>query len=408
MYKEILQLFKNSRKKLSRGLKIQICGFYLLIALMLPTIMGTMQVKENIVKSTQHMHRIVDDYFDEDERSFFSEADSVDRLQKLYHWLNESFDYMITNRQTVEFSNKTLPDSLKIGIPHEGTILNIHDSLQVNTHFFEHYTIELSHGRFFLEEEYHISNEPLPILLGNSYLEHFELGEIVTIGYLTKEWTAQIVGFITAESFYNNERDLEFLNKYVILPSLEFDGKDSALELDKKFGLILYLDKTSGIIVSERTGLEIQNLLTIKSLELDLRPYIVIGVSGFYLSMWGIESEYLFNILMLTAAMLTMCSILCVSLNTAGKCTALKKEIAIFIANGYSRKKVILALIMEVASYNLWGLMLGVLLSYFSTQKLILIPFLILFCCCLVAELIYPLFALKKIRVAYALRGDHL
>lgn len=143
---------------------------------------------------------------------------------------------------------------------------------------------------------------------------------------------------------------MEVLDKYVILPSLETEDIYSE---DESFMLKLYLDKCSGFISTELTAQELQMLVTQQCLSLDITPFSIEGVSSFYLTMWGIESDQLKIVMLLFAIVIGICSAIAVALNIINKIMERKYEYTIIRINGIDTIVIYRAIFLETFIINL-------------------------------------------------------
>ena len=301
--------------------------------------------------SSDTLYKINDNFIDEEEAMFFAQSDCLSILIELYKWEtnNEYFSYIVLNRQRVYIPPEYKIDS-SFQYDVEYGISDHYASLQVNDLFFQKFNIKCDEGRLFEKNDYSTNNKVMPILLGYSYKELFSLGDYINLSYLGVDFKCEIVGFLEQGCFFNNGNDLEILDKYVILPSLETEDIYSE---DESFMLKLYLDKCSGFISTELTAQELQMLVTQQCLSLDITPFSIEGVSSFYLTMWGIESNQLKIVMLLLAIVIGICSAIAVALNIINKIMERKYEYTIIRSNGINTIVIYRAIFLETFIINL-------------------------------------------------------
>lgn len=307
----------------------------------------------NIQESLDTLYKINDSFIDEEESLFFARADCLDVLKAFCDWEcnNEYFSYIIMNRQLVYVpANYKLDNTLQYGFKYGMGITDHYASLQVNDTFFQHFNIKCSEGNLFKKEDYSTENTVLPVLLGYSYIEYWSVGDSISLSYLGSNFECKVVGFLEEGSFFNDGKNLESLDKYIILPSLE--AKDIYSE-DVSFMMKLYLDKCSGFISTALTEQELQMVVTQKCLALDIRPYCIEGVSSFYLSMWGVENNQLKVILLLLSIIIGGCSLVAITLNVMSKIMERRYEYAVICINGIDRLDIHGAVFLETLMINL-------------------------------------------------------
>lgn len=350
---------------------------------------------------TQTLHKINDNFFGEEEQKFFSRYDNVDILKKLFIWedQNESFDYIVMNKQNISTEYIDLPFNFQVGHNFGEETPNLYRSIQANSRFFKYYNIELSKGDYFQEADYILDND-IPVLLGDSYNEYLDLNEGFEISYLGKSLNCYVKGFISKESYINNGYNIEYLNDIMVLPSLNIDEID-----DRYFALKLYLDKCSGYIYAKQDINLLQRNLTSKCIELDISPYTIEGLNSFYLSMWGLEGKQLKNIFLGMLVLVFVTSIICISINESIKISKLKKYYSIYIMNGIPRKNVTFSIVLEILLLNCIAMLVATIIC-----SLLLFPvnYLIISISTLISTVIssiYPLICFKTINLSTAIRG---
>ena len=408
----IIHILKNSinmKKKENILLLIQSFITYFLIILILNMINSTNNKVDQLELATRTLYKVTDNFILEYEKQFFKQQDNVEILKKLYEWekQNEQFIYIIANQQNVGKDKEYFPKIFEIGYDAGQETLGTYKSLQVNSNFLTHFSVSTSDGRLFLEKDYSSNNEILPILLGNDYKIYCKLNQNITLYYLGKEFTCEIVGFLEKDSYYNNGYDIKSLDRYIILPSIEMNLNTLPLNAEEKsFELKLFLDKCAGYLYSDCSGAYLQNLINSKCYDLDIQPYSIEGVFSFYPTMWGLEGESLLNLMILFVGIILVSSVLCMSINMSSKIIFFKKYYAIIIANGVEIKKIFWAVALEILLMNMLPLILAMLLATLILGQLPIIHMLIICIAIFILSYIYPFSILSRIQISKVLRGD--
>ena len=374
----IFHLIKNSinfYKNRTFLLLLQNISVYLIIIFLLGL---TYESKINMLKlnkSTSNIYKVSDNLIDDEERRFFSQSNSLAILDDFYNWskTNDNFMYIIANQQPISLE-KDLPAQFLYDLNQ----LNIYKSLQVNQNFIDHFSIEVETGNLFTNESYSIDNKVVPILL-----------------------ECKVLGFLKQNSYYNNSYNLQYLDDYIILPSLEYQNY---LEYSESFIKKLLLDKCSGYIVTKLSPKYIQSIYTKKCFELDIIPYTINNISSFNLTMWGLEGEQLEKIFASFSILIILSTIICISIIQSSKIIHYTYYYCIMIINGVSKNTILISNIIEILFINIFSLLLScLLLNNFITYINFIILFLFSIFITLLSS-IYPYIVIKRIKLTKELK----
>lgn len=368
------------------------------ISLSLFNVSNTSTKKLNTI--TKSLYKVSDNYVGEEETMFFSRSDNVGLLKKLYEWENAQtdFQYLVMNRQSVAAARHNWPDCCKLGSESDEGLC-ILKSIQVNQRFFQYFDISLSEGELFQDTDY-LLDEDVPVLMGSAYRDVCSVGERFDLYYLGRSVPCSVSGFVDESCYINNGEDVEYLNNFILFPSLELTTVDDAY-----FALKLYLDKTSGYIQTDDDPGNMQNKITEACVGLDLLPYTMEGCNSFYLSMWGLEGKELQKIFLSMLVLVCITTVVCVSLNYGLKIRHLKKIYAVHIANGASRKSVVLSILLEILLLNATAMVLANLCCSFVDMTQSLWSLILAVIAMTVASSLYPLRCFHKLNLAAAIRG---
>ena len=408
MKRHILWESLKVRKKESVLLIIQgVLLFVLIITIINISYENTGSLKQ-LNQTASLIRKMTDNFILEEERKFFSQPDNILLLKEFYEWekSNIIWKYVIASRQNVSTVDKELNEIFEIGYEARQRTEGVYKSIQINDEFFKHFSLNVNEGRKFSKEDY-VYKDLLPVILGDEYRGIFSLNENFSIYYLGIELNCEVVGFLDKNSYFNNGYDLELLDYYIVLPSIEkFMSKDFSEDEIKSFELKLYLDKCAGYIISDNSSRFLQTQISKKCYELDMLPYSIVGESNYYPTMWGIEGKQLGNILSCFAFFIILNSILCISLNMAAKITTLRRMYVIYILNGVRKSDILWAIIGEISLVIMTSETLAAFILYcywgqISISRFILLHFIVSF-----LSSIYPWQMLKKIELTLMIKEE--
>jgi predicted nucleotidyltransferase len=203
-------------------------------------------------------------YLDEDnDRDFQKLLTFKNRLNN-----SDMFTYMEIMAQPVEVVSRVIPDIFLRGYEsgfsdysistYDDEDLYVVKSLQVSAPFFKELSIEVLDGNDFTEEDYLFwKGKEVPVLLGNAWQGHIDIGDKFEAYYFFEKTTFVVKGFIKEQSFYYSRSEGDFVSceRYMILPSFLVD---EATKISK----LLLLQQMTGMIsttLSYEQTLEIYN-----------------------------------------------------------------------------------------------------------------------------------------------------
>lgn len=290
--------------------------------------------KSKVLKySNESMYYICDNFTGEKEQSFFSSQNCIKKLKDFNRWLtdNGDFEYLCIRNQSISINNKS------------------YDSIQVNQLFFEKNDIEII-GEQFSDKNYSIESmeDEIPILLGESFMGKYEIGDKIEFYYLgSNKFKGFVKGFVSKESCYKDNEQVYSLEKKIIIPLLEFE-KEPQNRSEWSLQLRLYLDRNSGALISDYPVAYLQSILTSKCAELKIEPYIIQNHIYYNLNAWGLSGNNLLEMYQLFVFFLTVMLGVILSLETVEKFIKLRKKYSIAYYSGFSEIQILSSIIIGI------------------------------------------------------------
>lgn len=190
---------------------------------------------------------------------------------------NEQLSFFNLINQPVEIYNREIPDMFLQGYENgdakssifefEGKTCYITKALQVSEGFFYEFNINLEEGEIFDKQAYvYRSEKNIPVLLGNSYRNYFQVGDVIECNYLFEKVSLEVKGFLQDNAFFYDRIEGNFVSceRYIIMPALE-------TEETNYFSRIMLLQQMEGMIVSDlgypQVEKEFQKLIEKEKLE---------------------------------------------------------------------------------------------------------------------------------------------
>lgn len=409
MNKEIFYILKKSKRKIDILIYIQVIFSYILAIATLYLTIDQYSGISKLGSNTREIYKLTDNFIGDEESSFFSRQDNVAILKVFYEWLqnNEHFHYIVASTQGFYMEEDTFVDQFKVGYEYNNIFVeNQYKSIQANSSFMEYYAIDIVEGRTFEPRDYMIQNNAVPILMGYDYKDYINIGDNIEFYYCNKEMTGQVAGFLEAGSYYNDGRNLQVLDRYILMPALEDVSVDSKLtKSEKSFQLKVYLDHCSGFMSTDKSASEIQKMITQKSLELNIVPYQLEGVFSFYLTLWGAAGKQLQSMFWLFTIVMIGLTCAFISISTASKIQHNKKNIAIYIANGLSINTVKQNIILYILYVNILAIGIASVfwLTLSGTSYLLLLILIILLNT--LVQSIFPIIMIHKLKIVDTING---
>jgi len=187
-------------------------------------------------------------------------------------------------------------------------------SIQMNKNTFDFYKLEVDLGNTINWENVDYQTRKIPILLGDSYRNIYNIGDVINGIYYNQLFEFKVVGFIKKNSFiFYKGKSEKYLDDYLVIPyPLELSSNDQE---DNQFKGILYFAMINGDIVAESKGNTLQYVLEkmdIISQKTSFDKYTILGVNNFVvqhkkmLSIFNVNKNLILVILFLSVLMVTL------------------------------------------------------------------------------------------------------
>lgn len=257
-------LYYRSHKVENIVLICQIAAFFILMGTFFAFTSEAHYGKSNVERAYKDkaIYQLIDGYYDPDAfEDFRAEPNALNILKSFYNALNQAagFQYLAM------FNQNIIIDDMNGAFPKEQTISNSRsskrvDAFQVNEQVCEYFEWNIIKGRAFQKGDFHDHGNVMPVLMGSSYIDTFEVGDRLTAAYYQKEVKIEIIGFLKENTMVYFNGDPEFyLDQYIILPYINYDAPET--EFDEWFQKIVYFAMINGYISISSGDAYTQNMM---------------------------------------------------------------------------------------------------------------------------------------------------
>lgn len=206
--------------------------------------------------------QIVDVKSSEDYRTLLNQENILERLKSFNNELKEyeKFIFIEFMPNVVEFIGEwDKPEELANGYGHKDLtnqtvkigekkfLITPVNCLTLDKTAMNLYSLNISDGGLFLDEDFILKEKELPLILGSGFQEYYSLGEEIPLLYFSQEWTGVVKGFLEEDQFIKQDWTEYSLNNMILVPS--FDSISD--EIDIEFQKLLYYAKTGGYLILE-------------------------------------------------------------------------------------------------------------------------------------------------------------
>lgn len=128
-----------------------------------------------------------------------------------------------------------------------GKIFQFVDCTQMSENCFEAYPIHIDEGRYFDKYDYILHRDsPIRMLMGYSYKDYYNIGDLFQGNYLGYETEFEIVGFMTQDSYYCVGDDQKYTDRMIIIPFISVPSDE--INILKEFTFSQYINKITTYI----------------------------------------------------------------------------------------------------------------------------------------------------------------
>lgn len=200
--------------------------------------------------------QVIDVYDREREKTLkdlLNEADSLQRLKTMNQALHDKYPYLECIDQPIEYigwyeGNKVSDEKLRnqeVCIEDQFVYITPLEALQISEETQNYFTLSCIEGRLFTPNDFDgTESAQVPVILGNHYLEDYNIGDEINCYYLFKNISLKIIGFLKPNSkIFDYDTD-----NYIIMPALELGEPNTVW--DEKTQKLLYGQKNNGEIIN--------------------------------------------------------------------------------------------------------------------------------------------------------------
>lgn len=149
----------------------------------------------------------------------------------------------IYNRKGGQIKNQIITENEE---SHYVTSLN---TIQMSKKAFDKYLPEIESGERFNDDDFVLSDsDSIPIILGYNYKAYTDIGEIMRLNYLQKDFEFCVKGFLPRESMIQLDEKIIELDNYICVPNFDCAEIASGDGIDFLFQIRYYLQRNSGYI----------------------------------------------------------------------------------------------------------------------------------------------------------------
>lgn len=202
--------------------------------------------KSNIERTYKDkaIYQLIDGYYDPDAfTAFRSEPNALNILKNYYHALMnaESFQYLAMFDQSITIND------VNGAADNDGGRSKEAEAFQMNEQACQYFELNVIEGRAFQQGDFDDNGNVMPVLMGSSYMNAFEVGDRLPATYYQKEVELEIIGFLRENTmiYYNGNYEF-YLDQYIILPYIHYDAPQT--ESDESFQEIVYFAMINGYI----------------------------------------------------------------------------------------------------------------------------------------------------------------
>lgn len=280
--------------------------------------------------------------------------------------------------------------------------------MMINENSQVEYRLQVSLGRTFKQPDFVMSEEPISVLMGSTYQDFYQVGDIIAINHLNKSLRAEVIGFLAEDEAILVRGHMEYLDRYIVIPAVTCPAEPLTKE-DQVFQGINYLHKVNGTI-SINPDNTIANFISYLD---DIRrqhnvfAFNVLSVSNLEIALLRIASGRTLSIMTWLGWIMIFFSVLTLSISLVTKVMSNRYNYAVHILCGGTSNNIKMYIVAEAIFITLTAHLFASLLTLLLFSRVYTYRlFLVLLSAVIVAlATIYPLIVQAKQDLSYSLGG---
>ena len=298
--------------------------------------------------------------------------DNIENISGLYHDLDSNYTRIgqIVSQLNSKFDSSKVEfmdiDSNRIN-SYEGLGTVPYKSLRVNNNFFDLYQIEIADGKGFPVDYTYKLGETIPVLLGNAYKEHYQVGDTFLGDYFLfpKDSTFKIIGFLEDDATYFNLNLGAYgsLENYILVPDVEINEDNS---YRNEVIIANYAQRIPSVYLSNT-----DNSDDIKQVvkQYDLSSMYRVDNQKYVVDKIYQDSKNLTSTMLLAFIALSLFSLVIITMNCFRKISMNFERYAIHLANGASKKDITKLILCDLIIILVISDLLGIGINGFFIIK---------------------------------------
>lgn len=273
-------------------------------------------------------------------------------------------------------------------------------SAWVGDNVFKACGLKMSEGSWFSANDFiYGDNTVKPVVLGYEYKEYYKVGDIIRFKELFSDCEKfRVIGFLEKGSMIYKQNSLENIDRFVVLPFYDVENIS-----ESKYAERIYLEKNSGVALTDKTADHVQSYINDKCKEFGITPaFGVIGAGNQTTLLFGYDLEAVLNLMKLICIftylfiVITMCIFMIITIRKN------LKYYAVLLINGYTYTDIKKMIVLQTTLLSLRAfiiasvLMLAVSFVFFGTVDLI--SFLVIFAVCLFISAVSSFIGINELK----------
>ncbi|MGE7022101.1 hypothetical protein [Solibacillus cecembensis] len=355
--------------------------------------------------NNQNLYEITDMLINEREVEFFNDINNYDVLNNFNVNVEKNNNFSFYNVVWQPIAIQNYPDNEQFAayydiegddelVEVEGEVYRVSNAIQVSKNVFNFNTIELIKGEKFIDSDYQYNSESniIPIILGYDYLNYFDVNDEIKMNLYGEDFIGKVIGIGSKDaSVYSNQDPQLLLNRYIILPSLNFSEQPSEMLAANQVGALyikaLSLTKAGGSLISNQSAVEIRQEISEIANLTGFYDYQIIGANSTSVNLLFkmVNSNQIVINIASGAVMILILFMIVLLINIS-----IKREFEsylVYIINGVTHSTVKAAIIKEFLIFSSVGSIFAILVICMFIKDLSFLSMFIFVACFIVGGL---------------------